>query len=61
MLSGVPRRDRRSGDYWRYILYGPAGAPVALDNATDALIADAERQVRTLRVAGRDLAGSTGG
>ena len=55
--SGVPRRDRRSGDYWCYVPDGLAGAPVVLDKVNDALIADAERQVRMLREAGRDLAG----
>ena len=55
--SGVLRRDRRSGDYWRYVPDGLAGAPVVLDNATDSLVAGAERQVRALREAGRDLVG----
>lgn len=55
--SGVPRRDRRSGDYWRYVPDRLAGASVVLDNATDVLIADAERRVRALSEAGRDLAG----
>lgn len=55
--SGVPRRERRSGPYRRYVPDLLSGAPLALTPDVDALVARAERRVRELGSASRDLAG----
>lgn len=52
-----PRRDRRSGDYRAYEPDPLVGAPLALDAATDAAVASAERAVRELNQDSHDLAG----
>lgn len=55
--SGRPRRDRRSGDYLRYLPDTLVGVAVVVDTSTDCLIAEAERAVRAMGHPGRDLAG----
>jgi Fic family protein len=56
--SGVPRRDRRSGEYSRYVPAPLVGAPLRLDASLDELVATAERAVRAVTAEmGRDLAG----
>ncbi len=46
--SGVPRRDRRSGEYSRYVPAPLVGAPLRLDASLDELVATAEREVRAV-------------
>ena len=53
----LSRRDRRSGLYSRYVPDLLVGAPLVLDPETDQLVAEAERQVRSLGGGQRDLAG----
>lgn len=57
LASGAPRRDRRSGPYRSFVPDLLSGSPFALDPATDALVARAERQARTLDGSSKDLAG----
>lgn len=53
----LPRRERRSGPYPRYVPDLLVGAALALDPETDRLVAEAERRVRSLDGDLRDLAG----
>ncbi|WP_312920013.1 hypothetical protein [Kocuria sp.] len=53
----LPRRERRSGPYPRYLPDLLVGAALALDPETDRLVAEAERRVRSLDGDLRDLAG----
>ena len=55
--SGLPRRDRRSGAYRTYLPDPLVGVPLTLDRGADLLVAEAERQVRSLEGDSRDLAG----
>ncbi len=53
----LPRRDRRSGSYNRYVPDLLVGTPLVLDVETDRLLAEAERQVHDLGAGHPDLAG----
>lgn len=55
--SGLPRRERRSGDYRAYLPDRLQGLPLALPPQTDAALARAERAVRALTGNTHDLAG----
>ena len=57
LMSGVPRRDRRSGAFRPFVPDRLTGTPLALDPATDALVVAAERRVRALDGSSKDLAG----
>ena len=46
--SGIPRSDRRSGDYRAYTPTALAGMRLAISPAVDAEVAAAERAVRSL-------------
>lgn len=55
--SGLPRRDRRSGIYRRYVPDPLIGSPLLLPPDLDELMALAEQAVRRLSGDARDLAG----
>jgi len=55
--SGLPRRDRRSGIYRRYVPDPLIGSPLLLPPDLDELVALAEQSVRRLAGDARDLAG----
>ena len=55
-VTGVPKRERRSGDYAAYLPDRLVGSALALPPETDELLAMAERRVRNL-TASHDLAG----
>ena len=55
--SGLPRRDRRSGTYRRYVPDMLLGSPLLLPHDVDHLVARAEQAVRGLTGNARDLAG----
>lgn len=55
--SALSRRDRRSGAYRTYLPDPLVGVPLTLDREADLLVAEAERQVRSLDGDSRDLAG----
>lgn len=55
-VTGVPKRERRSGTYEAYTPDHLSGSAVALPPATDALLAAAERRARSLTTS-TDLAG----
>lgn len=55
--SGLPRRDRRSGIYRRYVPDPLIGSPLLLPPDLDELVALAEQAVRRLSGDARDLAG----
>lgn len=48
VVSGVPKRDRRSGPYERFVPDMLAGHPLAFDAASGHAIAEAERGIATL-------------
>lgn len=54
--SGLPRRDRRSGTYRRYVPDLMLGSPLLLPPDVDELVAKAERAVRNLAGDAHDLA-----
>ena len=56
-VANVPRRERRSGPYRRFVPATLVGAPLALSAPTDALLATAEASVRRVSRSSRDLAG----
>lgn len=55
--SGLPRRDRRSGTYRRYVPDTLLGSPLLLPPDVDQLVGRAEQAVRGLSGDARDLAG----
>lgn len=55
--SGLPRRDRRSGTFRRYLPDTLLGSPLLLPPDVDHLVARAEQAVRNLSGDARDLAG----
>lgn len=55
--SGLPRRDRRSGAYRRYVPDPLMGSPLVLPPDVDHLVGRAEQAVRALAGDARDLAG----
>ncbi len=55
--SGLPRRDRRSGAYRRYVPDPLVGSPLLLPTDVDHLVGRAEQAVRALAGDAPDLAG----
>ncbi len=54
VVEGVPRRDRRTGAYLRYIPDPLEARPLTLDSRLARTIADAERAVRALNAPGAE-------
>lgn len=55
--SGLPRRDRRSGAYRRYVPDMLVGGPLQLPRDVDHMVGEAEQALRCLSGEARDLAG----
>ncbi|OLT25677.1 cell filamentation protein Fic [Kytococcus sp. CUA-901] len=56
-MANLPRRERRSGTYRRFLPAELLGAPLVLDPEVDVLLARAETAVRKVAGSSRDLAG----